>query len=237
MKTDAALTRLFCDLPLFSALSESQLERVQREMCVVKLNKGDTLFGSQQTARRFFVLRRGRIKLFRLSGSKAEKIIHIVRPGESIATAVMFMEQKTYPVCAEALQESRVLSFDSASFLSVLKESPQTCFRIMAEMSQRMRQQVFEIDQLSLRCAPSRVADYLLEISSTKETGKPQARLTAPKRAIASRLSIQPETFSRILRKLQKKDLIEVDGATIHITSLEALRDFVNESACGLRNR
>jgi CRP-like cAMP-binding protein len=40
---------------------------------------------------------------------------------------------------------------------------------------------------------------------------------------IASRLSIQPESFSRILRNMQKSGLIKVEGSTIHIANVEAL--------------
>lgn len=226
MKTDSSMARVFSDLPLFSALSDTQLARIKKEMRLIKLKENQPLFEAQQAANHFFVLRRGRIKLFRLAANGAEKIIEIVQPGESFATAVMFMEHKTYPVCAQALQESRVLSFANRTFLSILKESPQTCFRVLAEMSKRMRQQITEIDQLSLQCAPSRVATYIIDKLQKTGNDKGQVDFDAPKRVIASRLSIQPETFSRALQTLRKKGVIQVERGTIYVTNPDALKRF-----------
>ncbi|MCK7468153.1 MAG: helix-turn-helix domain-containing protein [Desulfosudis oleivorans] len=51
--------------------------------------------------------------------------------------------------------------------------------------------------------------------------------LTTPKSALASRLAIQPETFSRILAKLRDQNLISVDGPHIMLRNLAGLRDLV----------
>jgi Mn-dependent DtxR family transcriptional regulator len=51
---------------------------------------------------------------------------------------------------------------------------------------------------------------------------------TAPKATLASRLSVRPETFSRILKQLTRDGLIEVQGKTITILNLEALRQHIN---------
>ena len=47
--------------------------------------------------------------------------------------------------------------------------------------------------------------------------------LAAPKHVIASRLSIQPESFSRILRNLQREGHITVEDNLIHIKNISAL--------------
>ncbi|MEO5365188.1 MAG: Crp/Fnr family transcriptional regulator [Magnetococcus sp. WYHC-3] len=195
-------------------------------MRVVHLAEGETLFLEQDPAHRFFFLHLGQIKLFRLAPGGQEKVIGIVKPGETFATPVMFMEAPNYPVSAEATQTSRVLSFSNSDFLDLLRASTETCFRLMADMSRRMRCQVVEIDGLSLRSASARLVRFLLD--ELEEDGQTVV-LQAPKRLIALRLSIQPETFSRLLGRLRRQGLIEVDNRTIRVLDAAALEAFADE--------
>ncbi|MBF0455282.1 MAG: Crp/Fnr family transcriptional regulator [Magnetococcales bacterium] len=210
---------------LFSALSKEQFEEVRRGMRVIQLQSGENLFDMGTPADHFYILVLGQIKLFRLSSNGTEKIVEIVRPSESFATAVMFMEVKRYPLAADALKKSRVLAFDNKQLLDILRQSPETCFRMMANMSRRLRWQLTEIDKLSLQTAPGRLVAFLLDHVKPigNASGAGQVNLDSPKRVLASRLSIQPETFSRILKKLSSKDLIQVKGQVICIPNIQAL--------------
>ncbi|MBF0212706.1 MAG: Crp/Fnr family transcriptional regulator [Magnetococcales bacterium] len=226
--------KIFRDTALFGALSEPQLARVQRTMRSLHLEENDHLFDAQEVADRFFVIVRGRVKLFHVSVNGAEKVVRIQGPGDSIAMPVMFMEQQNYPIFASALTPCDVLAFDNKTFLAVLRESPETCFRMMAEMSKRLYVQLSEIRNLSMQTAPVRLARYLLtNKSGGLGAGTSMVRLDASKRVIASRLSIQPETFSRLLGRLAGLGLIEVKGRSILIPDAEALEKFIDEEQQG----
>lgn len=226
---------------IFSALDDVQLESVRRGMRTLQLREGESLFDDQQKAERFFLLQRGQIKLSRLSASGSEKVIEIVRPGEVFASAVMFMEQENYPVRADAIRPSVVHSFLNVTFLQIMRESPDTCFRLMAHLSQRLRRQVHEIDNLCLQNASFRLVQFLIDHVTETGGGAGQIVLNAPKNVIASRLSIQPETFSRLLRSFSRKGLIEVDNKIVRIPDVDNLRAFVETcEACpitGARQR
>ncbi|MBF0447983.1 MAG: Crp/Fnr family transcriptional regulator [Magnetococcales bacterium] len=214
---------------LFAALTEAQFKIVWDSMRVVQLGNNQNLFDTNTTANRFFILTKGQIKLFRLSQNGMEKVVKIINPGEDFASAVMFMEARRYPLSADALKESVVLSFDNQKLLAILRESPDTCFRMMAKMSSRLCWQLSEIDRLSLQSAPVRLVTFLLDhVKIQGNSGS--VCLESPKRVIASRLSIQPETFSRILRKLTHHGLIQVKGLTIFIPDVQALTIFSEET-------
>ncbi|MBF0191554.1 MAG: Crp/Fnr family transcriptional regulator [Magnetococcales bacterium] len=226
--------RIFRDTTLFGAMSEPQVLRVQRTMRQIHLEENEALFNAQEVADRFFVIVKGRVKLFHLSVNGSEKVLRILGPGDSIALAVMFMEQQNYPVFATALTVAEVLAFDNKTFLNILRESPETCFRMMAEMSKRLHGQLSEIRNLSMQSAPVRLARYLLaNKSSGLGPDTNMVRLDASKRVVASRLSIQPETFSRILGRLIRLALIEVKGRTIVIPDVLALQAFIDEEQQG----
>ncbi|MBF0358734.1 MAG: Crp/Fnr family transcriptional regulator [Magnetococcales bacterium] len=210
-------------ISLFAALTPIQLAGVESKMMVMKLNKNQTIFDTETRAERFFVLTDGQVKLYRLSKSGTEKIVEIIQPGEVFASGVIFMESKRYPVCADTMQTSRILSFENKQFLGLLRESSDTCFRMMAHMSKQLRWQMTEIHKLSLQSAPMRLIGFLLENMKPFGENEGVIKLDAPKNVIASRIAIKPETFSRALKKLSKENLITVQGQSIHINNVEEL--------------
>ena len=211
-------------IALFTALDPHQLQLVIDSTRVVRLDDGERLFDHGQPARQFFHLRSGQLKLFRSSPSGGEKIIEIIQPGEMFAQAVMFMEPRGYPVGAEAIEPSVLLAFDSEVMRGVLRESADTCFRVLASMSRRLRQQVDEIEKLTLHPAVSRLAGYLVEQVPGNVPIFSEVHLTAPKNVIASRLGIQPETFSRVAARLMRDGLIRVRGQDVVLLDIEGLR-------------
>ncbi len=214
---------------LFSVLDDEQLAAVINTTRVVRLAEGERLFDHGQPSRHYFFLRSGQVKLFRSSREGGEKVIEIVRSGETFAEAVMFMgEGRGYPVSAQAIVASELLEFEQASMLGVLEQSTPTCMRLMAGMSRRLRQQVDEIDRLTLHNATYRLATFLLQQIPRGVLESPELHLTTPKHVIASRLAIQPETFSRILARLAESGCVEVHGHSIVLTDIEALREIIS---------
>jgi len=213
---------------LFADMPDQHLQTLIQGMHEVHLNPGDVLFRHGQPAERFFFLRDGLVKLFRLSPEGDEKIIEIMQPGQTFAEAVMFMgPQGRYPVNAEAVNESRLYTFDQKTFLGLLHESSDACFGLLASMSRRLHMLVNQIESLTLQNATYRLVAYLLEQIPRDVKTAPDVQLTTPKGVIASRLAIQPETLSRILAKLRQGGLIEVQGNHITVRDVQALRRLV----------
>ncbi len=213
---------------LFSALDEGQLRTVLTTAVEVHLAEGRLLFEQGQPAERFYLLTEGQVKLYRLSEEGDEKVVEVIKPGRSFAEAVMFMSAKCYPVNAEALVDSRLIGFSSQTFLGLLRGSVDTCLHMLGVMSQRMHWQLGEIDSLTLHNATYRLVAYLLRELPERGSGPQQLSLETPKQVIASRLSIKPETLSRILTRLTRDGLIEVKGSQITLRDPERLQALVD---------
>lgn len=209
---------------LFAGLNNGELKIITDSMQEIRLDEGRLLFEHGQPAERFFMVIEGQIKLFRLSEEGDEKVIEIVRPGETFAEAVMFMSGRVFPVNANALVKSQLLCFSNVAFMELLRNSPDSCFRLMADMSQRLHKRLNEIDSLTLHNATYRLIGYLLRELPEQVLQSPEIVLTTPKHVIASQLSIKPETFSRILMRLSRDGLIAVRGNSIVLEDLERLR-------------
>lgn len=213
---------------LFSAFDARQMAAIAEATERVSLAQGERLFNQGDEIRRFFYVESGRIKLYRLSPDGDEKVIDLVGPNQTFAEAVVFMERTAgYPVNADALETTRLIGFDARTFLGLLKESNESCLQLMAAMSRRLRMHVNEIDRLALQNATSRFIGYILNAAYEDRAQGRRVELNVPKNVLASRLSIQPETFSRILSRLSSAGLIQVERQAITLLDVDGLRNLL----------
>ncbi len=214
----------FKHIPLFQALDDTQLEAIFSTTKKISLPSKATLFERDSPAEHFYMLHSGQIKLFFLSQDGDEKVVEIIYPRQTFAEAVMFMPEHIYPVSAESIIESELFRFDINFFHNLLENSKETCFRLLAIMGKHLHARINEIDNLTLHNATYRLVVYLLGQLPDGVAELSAIHLSIPKNIIASRLSITPETFSRIMMQLSKKTLIEVHGNDITLLDVDGLR-------------
>lgn len=228
-----ALNSLFykevCTHHLFHHLSDECFRIIAQNSGLISLKKNETLFECGFEASHFFLVRTGQITLFQTSLDGNEKIVDIYEPGQSFAETNMFIETKCYPVNARSTCDTDLFYFDSETFKSQLFSSNEACFSMMVEMSNRLRSQTQEIIELSIHDAQYRLVNYLLERSCDQNDQSCQAviKLSTTKSLLASRLSITPETFSRILSRLKKQNLITIKDDVIVLIDPLSLRKLV----------
>lgn len=224
--TDDALRAIY----LFEHFEKEHLERVRASTRVTVLDQGERLFGVGEPARHVHYLRTGQLKLYRTSPAGDEKVLALIRPRETFAEAIMFMGRSAgYPVSAEALAQSKVLSFDARTVREVLNGSVDMCFGLLGRLSVRLHEMVEEIDRLTLHNATFRLVNFLLNELPDDVVKSPDIQLTTPKVVIASRLSVKPETLSRILHNLAEQKLVEVQGAHIVLRDVDGLRALLDD--------
>lgn len=227
MQADQQTIEELRQIYLFASLTDEQLNMMLDSAHPVELEQKQVLFEAGQTADDFYLLRSGQMKLYCLSPGGDEKVIEIVRPGETFAEAITFMENQAYPVSAEAIMSSKLYCFKMKIFRNLMEGSPGTCMRLMADMSRRLRMRVNEINNLTLHNATYRLVVYLLEQIPEGAVEMAEIHLGTPKSIIASRLSIQPETFSRILSKLSQRGLLKVHVNDISLLDVNGLRSLL----------
>jgi len=205
---------------LFSGLSDDQISNVRKHSHVTELDEGMSLFCQGDDVISFYLVLNGKMKLFRVSPEGKEKIVDIVSQGETFAEALMFTDQPHYPVNATALTPCTVLGINGLHFKTMLRESVDTCFLLMGCMSFRLRALIQEIDTLSLNTGTMRIVAYLLQ---NAHGDSDEFELDIAKSVIASRLSVKPETFSRILKNLHEQNILTIRGRKVTIHDRKAL--------------
>jgi CRP-like cAMP-binding protein len=208
--------------PFFEHLTDAELEQVASHGQVAEWDAGQTIFSQGEPCHQFYLVQRGMIKLYRISVDGTEKVMDLVGPKQSFAESAMFTGK--YPLHATAIDPSTVFAFDCKDFMAQMHNNVELCFRLMLSMSQRLHGMINEIDRLTLHSGTQRLAEYLLEQVPEDVMQSPCIRLLVPKLVIASRLGIQPETFSRIMARLRSDGMIETHDDSILLKDLGALR-------------
>lgn len=216
------LPRYLAILPLFTDMQPAELQRLADGSQLRRLGRGDTVFHVGQPCEEFHVTVVGQVKLFAISPSGQEKVIELIGPGNSFAEAFMFIG-KPYMVNAQALTDTLLLSVGKKAVLEEIALDPRFALRMLAGISRRLHGLVHDVQGYALHSGLQRVIGYLLRDQGETDSNSITVSLPVSKGTIASRLSLTPEYFSRVLHELEASGLIEIDKREIRIPDAKRL--------------
>lgn len=222
------IPRFLSVLPLFSDLSPPEIDRLAKGCTLRRVQRGDMVFRMGEPCESFHVVVVGQVKLFVLSPSGAEKVIELIGQGSSFAEALMFLG-KPCMVNAQALADSLLLTVQRQAVLDELERDSRFALRMLAGLSRRLHGLVRDVQAYALQNGVQRVIGYLLRDQEPAESANGEVltvSLPVSKATVASRLSLTPEYFSRVLRELEDAHLIEVDRRDIRILDARRLAEY-----------
>jgi len=221
------LPRYLSALPLFSDVAAPELARLAEGCTVRRLARGCPVFRVGDPCEEFHVTVIGQVKLYAISQGGQEKVIEIIGPGGSFAEALMFTG-RPYLVNAQAITEALVLSVGKPSVMAEIERDPRFALRMLAGISRRLHGLVRDVEDYALRTGAQRVIGYLLRdvADSADQLGEVTVSLPVSKATIASRLSLTPEYFSRVLHELEAQGLIEIQRRDIRILDAQRLASY-----------
>lgn len=211
------LPRYLATLPLFHAIAPVELARIAEGCTLRRCVRGDMVFRVGDPCEEFHVAVIGQVKLFALSPNGQEKVIELIGPGGTFAEALMFTGQP-YIVSAQALTDALVLSVGKQAVLHEIQRDPRFSLRMLAGVSRRLHGLVRDVEAYTLHSGAQRVIGYLLrDLDCNESRLGVTVSLPVSKAMVASRLSLTPEYFSRVLHDLEAQGLVEIDKREIRI--------------------
>ncbi len=213
------IPRFLAVLPLFSDIGSVEIDRLAKGCQLRRFERSEMVFRMGEPCDSFHVVVVGQVKLFVISPSGQEKVIELISPGASFAEALMFLG-KPCLVNAQALADSLLLTVHRDAVMAELEHDNRFALRMLAGLSRRLHGLVHDVQAYALQSGVQRVVGYLLRDQDLNDGLADDARtvsLTVSKATVASRLSLTPEYFSRVLRELETAGLITVDKRDIRI--------------------
>jgi CRP-like cAMP-binding protein len=215
------ILQIISSIPLFRGLSEDHLNRIRRIAVDKFYDKGRTIFSEGDEGNGFYVVADGRVKIYKVSMEGKEQIFHIYGPGDPFGEVPVFSGQK-FPANAQTLLKSHLLFFPKAAFVDLISNDPSLSLNMLAVLSMRLRKFTDQIENLSLKEVPGRLAGYLIYLAE-EQGNRERVTLNISKGQLASLLGTIPETLSRIFTKMSIQELIDVNGRSIELLNFEGL--------------
>ncbi len=233
------LPRYLSVLPLFQEMAAEELRRIADGCTLRRLVRGDMIFRVGESCEAFHVTVTGQVKLFAISPAGQEKVIELIGPGGTFAEALMFTD-RPYIINAQALTDTLLLTVGKTAVVAEIERDPRFAMRMLAGISRRLHGLVHDVQAYALHSGTQRVIGYLLrDLPESMGDADPGSAMPYPpdgepprertvslpvsKATIASRLSLTPEYFSRVLHELAAEGLIEIDKRDVRIPDPRAL--------------
>jgi len=208
---------------LFDGLPEEHITEIEKIAISKLYKKGDIIFYDGDEGNGFYLIAEGSVSIYKLSPNGKEQILHILKAGETVGAVPVF-SGKSFPANARALTKSHLLFFNRNEFIRLISGKPNLVMNLLALLSARLREFTLQVENLTLKEIPGRIASYLLYLSQ-EQKNKVSVRLNISKVQLANLLGTGPESLSRALSNMKAKKLIAEDGDIIRLLAYQALEE------------
>ncbi len=215
------MRQIIANSQLFGGMPPEHLDEIEKIAVLKKYSRGESVFFEGDPGVGFYMVATGKVKVFKTSLSGKEQILHIFGPGEPFGEVPVFHGQP-FPAHAMALEKTTLIFFPRKDFVELVHSMPSLVLNMLAVLSMRLRRFATQIENLSLKEVPARLAGYLVYLSE-EQGNREQVELQISKGQLASLLGTIPETLSRIFARMSDEGLISVDGKKISLLDPEGL--------------
>lgn len=194
-------------IPLFQSLSAEQKEKIHSLIQHKHYSRGETIYRPGETADSLYVLKSGKIRVYRLSDSGKEQLIRIVTQGEFTGELALF-KKGIYEAFTEALTDCSICAIKHADFRELLLQYPMMAVEMLATISNRLGISEQQTAWATTETVRDRLLHFLISLVDSKEI-EPIIELKMAKKDLASYLGTTSESLSREFARLEKEGLIE----------------------------
>ncbi len=199
-------------------------ERLAIGAFVQTLTKGTLLFEQGQDAEFLHVLLEGRCGLVGHRTDGEECIVEIMQAGDCFILPAVLLEAP-YLMGARVLDTSRIAMIPAETLRRAFAIEPQVARAAALQLSRYWRVLVRQIKDLKLRSASERIAAHLAAHCGQEKSGHALVHVEDDFRAVAARLGMTPETWSRSIKQLDAIG-VRAKGKSIEVDDIARLRTF-----------
>jgi CRP/FNR family transcriptional regulator len=213
-------------VPIFSDLSERELDFLAARAVTHKLEAGKLIFSEGEPCEGLYVIESGAVKIYKTSAGGREQVLAVEGPGGSVAELPVF-DGGPYPASAATLSEASVIFVSKRDFQTLCTQHPEVALKVLKVLGSRLRRLVGVIEELSFATVRRRLARLLVRLAARRGKRTPRGvelTLTSSHQDLAAHIGTVRELVSRNLSRFQAQGLIRMEGKKILIPQLEALK-------------
>lgn len=210
---------------IFKDLKKESLEKIHNILEEREYLKGEDIFFEGELSQGVFIIKYGKIKIYKSSSYGKEHILHILSSGSVFAEVCIF-SNSVYPASSKALEDSIVYIIDNKKLENLIMENGDISLEIIKLMSKRLIDISKQVETVALRDSLGKVSSLILRmLNENKIDIKNESiiKLDLSRQDMASMVSLTRESFTRSLIKLKEMGIIELDKDEIKIKDIDNL--------------
>ena len=223
--------RLLSAAYILEPLSEEELEGLARRNPDTRLERGEIFFTPQERAEKLFILKEGRIQIYKTNPQGQEITVVVIEEG-MIFGEMALTAQQLREAYARAIEPSIVVSLEREDLENLILRNPRVGLRLIERLSERLRLCESRLEDISFKEVPARLASLILQLIEsegvvTGEGYKIPTHYTHEQ--LGTMISANRVTVTRALGKLEEAGAIELKHRLIYVKDMEALERAVRE--------
>ncbi len=200
---------------LLRVLTAAQLTRVRERVRERRFTRGGTLFREGEPAEALWIVRRGRVRLYRATADGRVTTLDTLGPGRIFGA--ISAPDEAYPASAEGVTAGSAWCLPRSVLLRLLSEDPRLGIEVLRIVSARLHDAHTRLCSFAHQSASARLARALLQAAPDGE-----ARVT--RRALAEAAGTTVETAIRILRRFEREGWLRGEVGKLQVVDAAALR-------------
>lgn len=216
---------------IISLLNKTQLARLESHQEKITYQAGTILFNQGKEANHMYIIKKGKVTLYRLMPNGEEKVFNVFLAGDVIAEMAMFMSPRQYPMTARIEQESVLAVYKHTDIKQLVSQTPELAVNVMAYMTNKINRLVNDVNILTQVNANQRFVMKLAEIYKKQSIKEEKVNLSITKKLLATQLGMTPETLSRTIKRLKNEGHLIENGNVLKIKDIPTLCQSVDLTA------
>ncbi|WP_373072142.1 Crp/Fnr family transcriptional regulator [Sulfurimonas sp.] len=205
-------------ITLFNHLNEEEVEFIASMSHVSKFDAGSVLYYESESIDKLLFLVDGLLKVYKIDKYDNEIFLYYIYPNSMISELSNLNENKINCFSnSEFVRQSTLLSIDFKRFKDEFLFQNELVFKFISELIYKNQQLQCIVNRELVFDATSKVAFMLindLEIFNQLKRNE-----------VSLLLHIQPETLSRVLKRLSRNEIIIIDKGIVMINKEEELKN------------
>lgn len=204
---------------LFRDLSQADMQEIERVTTMTTCKRGRIFYTAGQNAEVLFILKKGKVQLYRVAEDGRRLVTAIVQAG-SIFGEMPLVSQRMHDNIAEAMEDCTLCVMGRADVEHLLTTKPRLALNIISILADRLAAAEQRIEIQAYGSVRQRLAGLLLKLASTdgEVTG-------ASHQQLGELIGASRETVTRMLGDLKSEGMIDLGRSHIRIKSIEGLRE------------
>jgi CRP/FNR family cyclic AMP-dependent transcriptional regulator len=201
---------LLKDIPYFSELTIGEMQKLVASSQKRKYSRGSIVVHQDDVGDESYLIMIGKVKVIVTHTGGEEIILNILKSGDFFGEMAVF-DNMPRSATVVADEDCELLIISRENITDLIKRNPQIAFKLLEDMSIRLREADEQISGLTHLDSQGRVAQTLLKLSKEADMITDEGYQVFPKppiKDIAAMSGTSHETVSRLLSELVNKGII-----------------------------